>query len=297
IREKPAVAHWDQKWQIARGQASDAPLWQPSESSEQLKDRPLVLVVEDNTDLRRYIEYILRDQYHIVTKENGLAALQWLRQAQASIPDLIVSDIMMPKIDGLGLLHQLKGDSTWKTIPVIMLTARAGTRDKVNALRTGVDDYLTKPFIEEELLARMENLLRHAQSRRQWLDKEAITEESSLELTERSQEEEQWLIRLENIVEAQIGESTFTVEQLAQKLFVSRRQLQRRIRTLTGLTPNQYITEFRLQTAREMLEHAPNQTIKSVAFKVGIRDVKYFSQQFKKRFGRLPSSYRNDQQA
>ena len=203
----------------------------------------------------------------------------------------------MPNLDGFEFLNRLKKNPAWKSIPVIMLTARVDIRDKVNALRTGVDDYLTKPFIEEELLARMENLLFNARARRQWLESEEEKETSFQEITERSQEEEQWLIQLETIVREQVSESSFSVEQLAQKLFISRRQLQRRIRSFTGLTPNQYITEFRLQTAREMLENAPSQTIKSVAFKVGIRDVKYFSQQFKKRFGRLPSSYRNDQQA
>ncbi len=296
-REKPAVFNWDQKRQIARGQVSDSQVRQPSESKKKTQDLPLVLIVEDNLDLRKYIEYILQDQYLIESKEDGLAALEWLQQPEQISPDLIISDIMMPNLDGFELLNRLKEDPVWRSIPVIMLTARVDIRDKVKALRTGVDDYLTKPFVEEELLARMENLLLNALARRQWLDTEEVLEESDAAVAERSQEEEQWLIQLEAIVRENVGESSFTVEQLAQRLFISRRQLQRRTRTFTGLTPNQYITEFRLQTAREMLETTPSQTIKSIAFKVGMRDVKYFSQQFKKRFGRLPSSYRDDQQA
>lgn len=296
-RETPPIADWESKWaktaEIIRAQVSDTQDWQPAASASMVTTGglPVILLVEDNQNLQHYIQYFLSPNYQVILAKDGLEGLNWLSRQENILPDLVVSDVMMPRMDGVQLLKKLKSNDQWKQIPVIMLTARAGLSDKISALRIGVDDYLTKPFVEEELVARIENLLAHAKARKAWQAEEAqsLPEQEAEPL----EEDQTWLIQLEEFVHSKIGDSHFNVELMAQGMFLSRRQLQRRVRSLTGLTPNQYLNELRLQTARRLLEAGPKNSIKEVAFQVGIRDVKYFSQQFKKRFGRLPSSYRN----
>lgn len=269
--------------------------------------QPTLLVVEDNDSMRDYISAVLSGQYKVVTAENGQVALDLL-QGVAQRPDLIVSDIMMPLLDGFQLLERLKDDDRWRHIPVVMLTARADIRDKLRALRIGVDDYLLKPFEEDELLARVENLLKNRQGR--LLDAppgdlgdDAPASIEDLEMGTMpqqalgvpvpiSREEQEWLEQLEQMVAKGVGDSRLSADWLAHQLFVGRNLFFKKVKRLTGMTPNEYIQEVRLTQARYLLEARAYQTVKEAAYAVGIKDVKYFSEQFKKRFGKLPSEYR-----
>ena len=265
------------------------------------KDQATILLVEDNHSLRDYIQMVLSEYYNVITAENGAEALEELgmssdiSNSKFLIPDLIISDIMMPIMDGFQLLEKLKSVDEWRHIPVVMLTARAGMTDKLKALRIGVDDYLTKPFEEEELLARVSNLLQNHRERVSWIKSILLGEkDDSTTINDSiiiSKEAIKWLEDLEKLVKQHQKDSTFNVERLTELLFISRRQLQRRIKQLTGLSPNQYIQESRLQAARALLETQSKSSVKAIAFEVGIKDVKYFSQQYKKRFGKLPSGY------
>jgi DNA-binding response OmpR family regulator len=250
-----------------------------------------VLLVEDNDSLRSYIRSLLTDRYEVVEAENGQMALQMLDQVQ---PQLVISDIMMPVMDGFQLLERLKSDDRWRHLPVVMLTARADIRDKLRALRVGVDDYLLKPFDEEELLARVANLLANFRQRSTLV---AALPDGDDDLAEApissgfSAEDLEWLTRLEHLVRDAVGDSRLSADWLAGKMFVGRNLFFKRVKHLTGLTPNEYVQTLRMACARELLETRACQTVKEAAYTVGLRDVKYFSEQFSKHFGRLPSSY------
>jgi signal transduction histidine kinase/DNA-binding response OmpR family regulator/ligand-binding sensor domain-containing protein len=243
---------------------------------------PHLLVVEDNEDLQAYISILLQQDYRLTIADNGKIPLDYLNNCQAQDrPALIISDIMMPEMDGFQLLQHLKNSPHYQKIPVIMLTARAGLDDKLAALRIGVDDYLTKPFVEEELLVRIENLLCNAELRQENplpLEENILPEISDL-----------WLQNLETLIKNNLQKPTFSVDFLAEQLGYSRQTLNKYLRASVGLTTTDYIKEIRLNLAREHFTQNPNLTIKEVAEMVGMSNVKYFSRLFKERFGKLPS--------
>ena len=249
-----------------------------------------ILVAEDNVDLREYYKIILSD-FNVITTEHGQAALDYLNQNDDT-PKLIISDLMMPVMDGMQLLERLKSNQAWRNIPVIMLTAKANRQLKIKALRIGIDDYLTKPFDEEELVVRIENLLRNCAGRalsdlHGANEIHGSVEHHFIEVNE----EQNWLETLEKHVRSNIDDSRFGMDFLSDLMDISRRQLQRRIKKLVGLTPKEYINEIRLYKARVMIEEGKAKTIKEVASKCGFSSSDYFSQQFKKRFGKSPSTY------
>ncbi len=273
------------------------------------ENRPSVLVVEDHPGLREYLQHILSPYYRVVFAKNGQVALNLLQENVAPLNSggvphgqfqLILSDLMMPVMDGFQLLKALKNSNELRHIPVIMLTARADMQDKLNALRIGVDDYVLKPFDTEELLARMEALLRN-----QWQRLEFIRSEQALIAAQGSpkqdstvgimvsEEDQQWLAELETAVAEGISDFHFNIELLAGQLAMSRSALYRRIRQLTGLSPNEYINEVRFRQAKILLETRRYRAVKSVAYAVGMKDVKYFSQMYFNRLGVMPSAYMN----
>jgi DNA-binding response OmpR family regulator/nitrogen-specific signal transduction histidine kinase len=264
--------------------------------------KPTILVVEDNPDLQAYIRLILSEKYQVVTAENGQAALGVMRyelgemhepsgiqkthNSKLITPDLILSDLMMPVMDGFQLLEKLKSDDATRHIPVIMLTARADARDKLKALRIGVDDYLLKPFDEEELLARIENLLKNQSARLQ----EAVLENkpgATVPLI--SEPDREWLEGFEIYVRKHFSNNTLSVPGLAHEFAMSESSLLRQLKRLTGLSPIQYLQEMRLDEARRLLESRRYNSIAQLASKVGYEDARSFSRSFKQRFGKLPS--------
>lgn len=263
--------------------------------------KPVILVVEDNPDMRDYIFHILEEEFNVVTAENGKIALEQLQTL--SNCQLILSDIMMPVMDGFQLIEILKSNDRYKNIPVIMLTARADVKDKLKALRIGVDDYILKPFETEELLVRIKNLLVRYHERKIFnvsLHNKDQKENKSgrpqdFHLTDLSnnpsKEDTEWLINLEKLILKEVQNDLLTVSWLSGQLNLSERQIQRRLKSLTGLNPNLYIREIRLQEARYLLENRFVDSVKKAAWKVSYRDEKYFSNLFKERFGKLPSDY------
>lgn len=257
--------------------------------------KPLILIVEDNPDMRDYIRLVLEDRYELAMAENGEEALKFLTGNAA--PSLIVSDLMMPVMDGFQLVEALKSDPRYQQIPIIILTARADVRDKLRALRTGVDDYLLKPFEEEELQVRIENLLQRYHERTAFnqslepLDPDTPMLQQSGFDKELTHGEAGWLEKLEALVRQEVQNDLLSVDWLAAELYLSERQLRRRLKSLTGLSPSQYIREVRLQEARRLLEDRHAATPADAAWAVSFRDPKHFSQLFRDRFGKLPSSY------
>jgi YesN/AraC family two-component response regulator len=199
---------------------------------------------------------------------------------------------MMPGMDGFQLLQAVK--DRYQDLPFILLTARVETPDRLLALRLGVDDYLTKPFMEEELSARLNNLLERYETRRmiRALPLEAGGEVSQTESADPIQSfDKKWLIELETMVQANLNNPHLSVQTLADKMAISERTLQNKIKAFTGLTPNQYLTEARLQKARLLLEARAFQTVSEVCYAVGFKTTQYFAAIMKKRFGKSPTDY------
>ena len=258
-------------------------------------------------DLRNFIAQRLSDYYDVITAENGAEALERLtvdgrrwtgngrtvrppssEAAVHRLPNLILSDIMMPVMDGYQLLEKVKMTPELRHIPVIMLTARAGLDDKLKALRIGVDDYLNKPFHEEELLVRIENLIQNSKNRANQVSDTAETEKEDTDLSEKDLI---WLQKAEQEVLAGISRFEFSIETLATALTTNRWQLSERFKKITGLTTNQYIQEIRLNHARNLLENGRVESIKKLTYDIGMKDSQYFARLFKKRFGRNPSDF------
>ncbi len=262
-----------------------------------------ILIVEDNRSLLEFLSNILSDNYNVLKAENGQVALEVLKRMEdslTSLPDLIVSDIMMPIMDGFQLLVKLKADENLQSIPVIMLTARAEMQDKLKALTIGVDDYLIKPFVEDELFARIENLLRNKEARKkaQINGETSESDESYLEgkvedlvLKAISNEDKNWLDNVEVEVRNNISNDKFSIEDLSKLALMSERNFYRRLQNLTGLTPLKYIQEIKFNYARTLLEQQKMSSAKAVAAAIGIQKIQYFSKEFKERFGKSPSEY------
>ncbi len=250
-----------------------------------------ILVVEDNRDLREYLQFLLSD-YNVITAENGKVGLDCLLQTADC--QLIISDLMMPVMDGFQFLKKLKADDRWRHLPVIMLTAKVNARAKLKALRIGVDDYLTKPFQEEELKARIENLLRNYRERMAYFSVEKTREDSSgPSRPVIAAVDAEWLEVLENVCATHLADSRLKIDFAAAKMHLSERQFYRRLKQLTGLTPNQYLQEIRLQRAKDMLVEGTYATVKEVSAAVGFKDVRYFSELFERHFAAKPSEMRD----
>lgn len=261
----------------------------PSQHANQ--QRPKILVVEDNPDLSDYLQLLLSEKYEVVTAENGQRAWDYILPENGNSPapdfQLILSDLMMPVMDGFQLLEKLKATDATRHIPVVMLTARADARDKLKALRIGVDDYLVKPFQEEELKVRIANLLQNQANRLAALPPEKAPSSSTCLL---SQSEQEWLARFETYVQQNFGSDILSVPFLAHEFAMSESTLYRQLKRLTGLSPGQYLKEVRLDQARQLLENRTYDSVERVANAVGYGDYRAFSRSFKQRFGRLPSS-------
>jgi CheY-like chemotaxis protein/anti-sigma regulatory factor (Ser/Thr protein kinase) len=241
---------------------------------------PTLLIVEDDYNLVRYIQSILEDDYHIVLADNGASALHQLKQHDI---ELILSDVMMPEMDGFQLLEAVRQQGM--DLPFVFLTARIDSTDRMQALRMGVDDYLTKPFLEEELRVRLRNLL----------ERQAVRKATKAELAGQEDEDDalsydqRWFARLNQVLNDHLSDPDFSVIQMAAAMNTSQRTLQYRTKIYTGLSPVNYLTEFRLDKARQLLESHTYQTVAEVSFLVGFKTPRYFTQIFKKRYGKIPS--------
>ncbi|WCT13886.1 ATP-binding protein [Mucilaginibacter jinjuensis] len=256
-------------------------------------DKTLVMVVEDNHEMAAYIAGILSSAHTLIIANNGLQALDMLNGMQ-QLPKLIISDVMMPEMDGFTLLENLKQNDTYCTIPVIMLTALTDHQHKLKALHIGVDDYLTKPFFKDELMARATNLIQNAAARFEATGPntdellpggtEIIADETGT--LHVSPTDLRWLSELETEVRKHIGKTDLNLYMLSDAVAISERQLFRRIKAITGLTPNKYIRTIRLQIAREAIESGRYRTLAEISYAAGFDTPAYFSKLFKEHYGR-----------
>ena len=266
----------------------------PVPSSEATSKNRL-LIVEDNPDMQQLIHTLLADQYDCVLANNGAEAWTWLLEENRDIDDieLILSDVMMPEMDGYTLLEKIKGHRRWQKLPVVMLTARSAEEDRLQALRMGVDDYLLKPFSAEELKARLQNLIANYQVRKNL----AVRAEESAGGVDIDFEPEEsanaiWLKEVEDAAREALDKGLkLTTAFLADRVFLSERQFSRNLKTVTGLTPNGYIQEVKLQKARHLLEHQVYTTVNEVAQATGYSSGSYLNKVYQERFGKKPGDY------
>lgn len=246
--------------------------------------RKTLLLVEDDDDVRFYLKDNLKFQYNIYEARNG--AEGWA-QVLTLQPDLIVSDIMMPELNGIDLCIKVKTDERVSHIPVILLTARSNEQQRLEGLKVGADDYITKPFNFEVLEARINNLLARQEKTQRSIRKTLDVKASELQITPL---DEKFIANAIQCVEKNISSADFSVEDLGEELGISRAYVFKKIQALTGKTPLEFIRTIRLQHAAQLLEKS-QLSVREIAYKVGFNSPKYFTKYFKEQFNVLPSSY------
>ena len=255
-------------------------------STTMLDAEPTVLLVEDQQDVRKYIREKLSDRYNILEAKDGIEGLE---MAKAEMPDLIISDVMMPKKDGFELCRELKTDNVTSHIPVILLTARAEDADKLAGLETGADAYLIKPFNSQELNIRVRKLIEvRAKMRAKFSDKLAVKpSEIAVTSIDRS-----FIQQLLTIVENHMADENFSVEQLGREVHMSTSQINRKLKALIDQSAQQLIRSIRMQRAMELLK-SNSASVSEIAYQVGFKDPGYFSKVFKNHFGQQPSEVKD----
>jgi signal transduction histidine kinase/ligand-binding sensor domain-containing protein/AraC-like DNA-binding protein len=248
------------------------------------KDKPILLIIEDNVDVRKYITEILSGTYAVIEAANGNEGLSI---SFCEIPDLIISDIMMPGLDGIEVCHSLKSDSRTSHIPLILLTAKSTLRDKLVGLETGADDYIMKPFEASELKARIKNLLEQRKRLHEHFKKFGLIEIEEKKLPSIDQ---QFLQKAVNTINENITDPYFNVELFAKKMAVSRSLLYKKLVSLTGDSPIELIKRLRLNKAAALIEKNYG-NITDISFAVGFSNPSYFTECFKNQFGIPPTMY------
>lgn len=251
-------------------------------------NRPTVLVIDDNTDIRQYERTILQDEYIVLEAADGK---EGLTVAMKEVPDLVICDVMMPVMDGLEFTEQLKTNTATSHIPVIMLTAKNLEEHRAEGYEHGADSYITKPFHSKVLLARIENLLRQRQLLKHLYQG---TKETEKEISESHLEDrdKQFLKQLQAIIQKNLSDSEFGVEDMGQQIGLSRVQLYRKVKAMTGSSVVDLLRKARLVKARRLLE-TRSMSVSEVAYEVGFSAPSYFTKCFKEEYGMLPGDVGN----
>jgi len=271
--------------------AVDVDLWRdPSASGAAVSpdsvpaDAAEVLVVDDEAEMRGYLQALLSPNYRVTTVATGADALDSLRE---NPPDLVISDVAMPEMDGVDLCRRIRADDQLRPLPVILLTGRQEAEARLSGIEAGADAYVPKPFDPAELEARIENLI---EIRRLLQDRVRVPDWMKPTEASISSDEAEFLERLNAVVDEHVGNSNFGVDWLADEMDLSTRHLRRRLKEVTRLSPAGFIRTRRLQHAAALLEEGAD-TVKEVASAVGYRDPNYFSRLFREAFGCSPTAY------
>ena len=254
-------------------------------------EKPEVLVVDDNADIRELLKTILQDMYRVTLADNGEMGL---KKAKMLVPDLIVSDVMMPVMDGLEMCRMIKNDSVTCHIPVLMLTARTLEEHRVEGYAHGADAYLTKPFSAQVLLARICNLLSTRKTLRKVFAENVA--DSSSQVIENIDEQLQtsdntFIKRLRDTIQQNLSNSDFSVERIGEEIGMSRVQLYRKVKALTGMSPVELLRKSRVEKGRHLLK-TTDLSISEIAYDTGFTSPSYFSKCFKDEFGMSPGEVR-----
>ncbi len=265
-----------------------------NENSSSDESKPILLIVEDNADLLSYIRGYLDESYFVLEARDGEEGLQ---EAIKNIPDLILSDVMMPKMDGFKLCSSLKSDERTSHIPVILLTARASSESKIEGLETGADDYLSKPFDATELKIRIKNLILQRQKLREKFAGD-FWKENKLPVLQSvasglNQMDKQFLQKALDVVNQHLPDTDFNIEIFAREMALSRQQMHRKFRALVNQSATEFIRTIRLKNAADLLTQKSG-TVSEIAYDVGFNTLSYFTKSFQEQFGVTPSEYADE---
>lgn len=264
------------------------------------KEAISVLIVEDNVELRTFLSDILSGNYQVIEAINGEKGLEC---AQKQIPDLIISDIMMPVMDGLDMVKRIKEDRNICHIPIILLSAKSSLDDRIQGLEQGIDDYITKPFSATYLKTRIKSLLYQRKQLQeiylnQWLEKQKENPVPIIEiepsLPKITPFDDQFIEQVMKIMDKHMDNSKLTIDEFAQELNMGRTVFYQKLKSIIGLSPSNFIHEMRIKRAKQLIESG-EYNISSIAYMTGFNDPKYFSKCFKKKYGVSPSEYNTSQ--
>jgi signal transduction histidine kinase/DNA-binding response OmpR family regulator len=256
-----------------------------SAPSEEKGKQPLMLVVDDNEDFRRFIAALFNESFRMLEAPDGEVAFKMILD---KVPDIIICDVMMPKMDGLELCRLVKHDMRISHIPIILLTARAGDENKYRGLEAGAEDYIAKPFNMEMLTLKVNNIVERQRKTRDQFRKKVEVTPGEVEITSL---DEKFVRKAVALVEAHISNPEFLVEDLCREMGMSRVYFYKKILALTDKTPSEFIRFIRLKRAADLLEKS-QLFVNEVAFQVGFNDPKYFRKYFKDEFGQSPNEYK-----
>lgn len=266
-------------------QKEEAPL--PIIEEEQ-DDIYTLLIVEDNVELLMLMKQLLQQHYHVLTASNGVEALDVI---QAHDLDLIVSDVMMPEMDGNELVKQLKEDPNYSHLPIVLLTAKTQEEDRKESLLLGADDYVTKPFRLGDLQLRIDNIIENRRRIRHLFQKQT-TEENIEQIKEKgSSADNEFLQRAIDCLDAHISDSDYDRDSFARDMGASASTLYNKLRAVTGMNVSGFIRNHRIKTACRLAQENPDLRVSDIAYRVGFKDPKYFATSFKKEMGIQPSEY------
>lgn len=253
-------------------------------------DRPLVLIIDDNNGMRAYLRSILQNHYNVSEAVNGQ---QGLERARREVPKLVVCDVMMPVMDGLEFTRRLKADTATSHIPVILLTARSLSEQREEGYGTGADSYLTKPFTGSLLLARIDNLIHSRTLLRSLFSGNSKEEEKEEEML--GAQDQTFVTKLREVIRDNMGDSDFSVERIGEEIGLSRVQLYRKVKALTGQTPVELLRKARLERGRRLIEKT-EKSVSEIAYEVGFTSPSYFNKCFKDEFRISPGAMREKTQ-
>ena len=266
-------------------QAEGDPTWPAGATSNHtVPKRGHVLVVDDHSDVRAYIASCLEDHYAVVSRGSGSEGLAWMKEHP---PDVVIVDLMMPGMSGIDFLRHVRGEVTLSHIPVIMLTASTVLEDRIAGLEAGADDFVTKPFDKNELLFRVQNLVMRQKAMRNTYQRLVGMEPQVEEVVS---SETVFLEKLRDVINEQLANEHFNVDALAEALGMSVRQLQRKTKSLTGVTPAMHIRTMRLKKSKLLLEGGFG-TVSDVAYAVGFSNPTYFTKRFRELYDTTPSEW------
>ena len=259
------------------------------EVAEAVIDRPdALLIVDDNEDIRKLVRSIFQKEHRILTAANGLEALEVLGREPVSV---VISDLMMPMMDGIELLKAVRKDEVLRNTPFIILSAKYNVDAKIAGLENGADSYVEKPFSVQQLKATVDNIL---SSRRRLLEDFQADPEFKIEGANILSQDRLWLNKVDGFIKEHISESEYSVDNLAEDLATTRKTLQRRLKALVGVSPADYVKLYRLRMAARMIA-SENARVSEVAWRVGFTDPSYFTKCFYNQFRILPKDYRKSQ--
>ncbi|MCB0469594.1 MAG: response regulator, partial [Flavobacteriaceae bacterium] len=244
-----------------------------------------ILIVEDSEEILQYIVSLFQDSYTIHTARNGEKGL---KEVENKLPDLVLSDIMMPIKDGMELCHQIKTNRLTSHIPVVLLTAKVGEENEIQGYKTGADAYVTKPFSSEKLKLIVDQLI---QTRKKLKEHYSKTFSIHPELAITSTEND-FLKKLQEVLEKHITDASFTSEKFSKLMFMSRSQLHRKLEAIVGMSTSEFIRSQRLKMAADLLTKSDS-SMAEIAYQVGFNTASYFNKCFKDVYGCTPSEYLN----